>query len=253
MQPEGMPVEKARTTKGWFPDLSRRSDADERLQDPRADPDKVRHTLSEFRIVNRLFSRIRTLTLRHIMPDIARRGLRSVTLLDVGSGGGDFARWFAGYCAAKGIGARVFGLDIDPRAVDFARGAAPSGNAVRIIEGDALSYDMEQLKPDYIVANHLLHHLSDAAIPDFLSKVYRSAGCGVLVADLARSRAAYLGFSLVAPLLFARSYTFADGMVSIRRGFKRSEIAGYLERARLESRFRIGSMLPARIYLLGMK
>ena len=73
-----------------------------------------------------------------------------------------------------------------------------------------------------------LHHLNDNEIEGLLQNASSRARRGIVINDLHRSRAAYFLFNLltlVVPIPMIRQ----DGLTSILRGFKRTELQYYAQ------------------------
>jgi 2-polyprenyl-3-methyl-5-hydroxy-6-metoxy-1,4-benzoquinol methylase len=213
---------------------------------PDADETQLIATVRQFRMINRLVSRSRSLIRRHILRDARRRGLSRITVLDVGAGGCDIGQWLVGAAEAMGISARVICLDQDPRIIAYARECTAETPEIEVVQGSA--EEIERWGPvDYVFANHFLHHLTDAAIADLLPRLPRTARYGYVLSDLRRSRLSYLGFSLLAGLFFRGSFAYTDGRLSIQRGFAAPELRRLVASARQEPLTRVVSLVPGRL------
>lgn len=197
---------------------------------PEADETQLIATVRQFRTINRLVSRSRSLIHRYILRDAQRRGLSRITVLDVGAGGCDIGVWIAAAAARYGIEARVICLDQDPRIIAYAREYTAESPQVEVVEGSAA--ELDHIAPvDYIFANHFLHHLPDEVIVELLPQLARTARYGYVLNDLRRSRLSYVGYSLLAALFFRGSFAFYDGRLSIRRGFTKNELQSMVDAA----------------------
>jgi 2-polyprenyl-3-methyl-5-hydroxy-6-metoxy-1,4-benzoquinol methylase len=237
----------------WFPDLSKRSDQKEIMGVSGVDEKKAYRTLAQFKIINLLLSRSRKLMKEILIPHMLEAGGKKLTLLDVGAGGGDIALWFANLCHSHGIDIKILCLDSDPKVVEFARKMCYGRENISVRQGSA--HDIEALDEgiDYIFSNHFLHHLNSQEIPQFLEKVYKSARRGFLINDLLRSRSAYLGFTLLAGILFHKSYHFHDGRLSIRKGFTFHELKQVVAQLNFSNCVKLGYRIPARVFLYCLK
>jgi SAM-dependent methyltransferase len=99
-----------------------------------------------------------------------------MSLLDVGSGTGHFARRFAG------SGLRVTGLDPDPNMLRFARDKHPD---IPFLRGDALALPFREESFDFAAAVTSLCFVSDPQ--PGLREMWRVARCGVVVGLLNRT------------------------------------------------------------------
>jgi 2-polyprenyl-3-methyl-5-hydroxy-6-metoxy-1,4-benzoquinol methylase len=236
-----------------LPDFNRRYFAPELMDDPNGSETALFSALRQFSVVNRLFSRTRAAFRRHIFPDIRARGLREVTVLDGGAGGGDFILWCSRFLQRSGISARIIGLDIDPRVVRFLRSRCGETPGIEIIEGSVLDIAAVPGPIDYVFSNHLLHHFEDQQIPPLLAEVFATARCGVLINDLARGPGAYLGFMCFAGIFMPGGFTLQDGLLSIRKGFTKAELRKYARAAGLGAKTRILSSGPGHLLLVALQ
>jgi SAM-dependent methyltransferase len=236
-----------------IPDMSTRLFRPELMDDTGGPEDELFRTLRQFRTVNRLFSRYRTLVKRYLVPHMKRQGNREIVVADIGAGGCDFALWFTRFCRARGIGVKVLCIDNDPRAVRFAREACRGHDNIAVNEASAFSIDTIDGPIDYIFSNHFLHHIGPGEIPGLLRTIHDRALCGFLISDLARSRAAYAGFTLFCNIFFRTRQSCHDGRLSIRKGFLKNEMADLVAASFLSAPVTIGTMHPGRIFLWCVK
>lgn len=219
----------------------RASDAVELMDDPGCDPERLDRTYANFRFVNAVVSGWRGVYRREIRPELSRT--TESTLLDIGSGGGDMARALARWAARDGLRLIVTAIDPDPRAHAYATGLPPlPGLTFR----RALSSELvaEGARFDFVVSNHVLHHLSAEQLGGLLVDSERLAAGRVLHGDIERSRFAYLGFGLGTWPFFRRSFIRDDGLTSIRRSFTAAEL-----RAVVPPGWRVTRERPSRLVL----
>lgn len=192
------------------------------MDDPGCDGARLRRTYAQFRVVNAVVSGWRSTYRWHVRPVLRRD--RPSTVLDLGCGGGDLARALAGWAARDGLDVRVTGADPDGRAHAWAtaRSAAPGVTFRQAFGRDLLD---EGAVFDVVVSNHVLHHLGDDQLEDFLADSRRLARARVVHSDIVRSRAAYALFSLGTLPFFPGSFIREDGLVSIRRSYTPEELA----------------------------
>ncbi len=206
-----------------LPALAERDrDVREQMDDPGCDEQRLRRTYAQFRVVNAAVSGWRSTYRRHVRPALRRD--RVSTVLDLGCGGGDLARALARWAARDGLSVRVTGADPDDRAHAWATGCR---GAPGVIFRRALGRDLvaEGAVFDVVVSNHVLHHLGDEQLQDFLAASRQLARVRVVHSDIVRSRAAYALFSLGTLPFFPGSFIRQDGLVSIRRSYTPEELA----------------------------
>jgi 2-polyprenyl-3-methyl-5-hydroxy-6-metoxy-1,4-benzoquinol methylase len=205
-----------------LPTLRERAvDAVEIMDDPGCDPEALRRTYADFRLVNAVVSGLRHSYRRDIRPRLSAS--RPHALLDIGSGGGDVARALARWAARDGLRLTVTAIDPDARAHDYATGQPPMPGLEfrRAHSGDLVSAGERY---DTVLSNHVLHHLGAADLGALLADSERLSRGLVLHGDIERAPLAYLGFGLGTWPFFRDSYIRADGLTSIRRSFTFAEL-----------------------------
>lgn len=237
----------------WLTDFSIRSHQSEMMGNSKVDDKRVYRTLSQFKIINLLFSRSRKLMKDILIPHMLQAGKTKIALLDIGAGGGDIAIWFSRLCRSRGIDIEILCLDSDPKVVKYARKKCRHVNNVTVRLGLVDDIEALDMNVDYIFANHLLHHLRDQDIHRFLKRVYKNARRGFLINDLVRSPLAYLGFTLFAGGFLHGSYHFHDGRISIKKGFKPQEIEEVIVKSELTGIVKLGQLIPARAFVYCLK
>lgn len=197
----------------------------ELMDDPGCDARRLRATLRRFGTVNRLVSGWGTVYRTTLAPYLASLG-RSARVLDLGAGGGDLIARLAGLAARDGLDVAWTGVDPDPRAIEVAvEREVPATATFRCTDAAALADEGERF--DVVLSNHVLHHLGPDLAAFATESLELSRGL-VLHGDIERSRLAYalyaVGITPLAPGTFLRT----DGLRSIRRSFRRDELADAL-------------------------
>ena len=233
-------------------DFSRRADVVEEMDRTDCDPAVLFATLHRFELTNRLFSRYRTFLQRYVLADIRRQPGRVYQLTDLGAGGCDVARWLVKVCRREKLHIMVRAIEQDPRMVRYARQANAGYPEIEILEGDACDPACWGT-PDYIFAQHLLHHLPDASCRQLLKALDQVAPRQFIISDLIRSRIAYHAFRLVARPLDRGTFIVEDGSLSIRRGFREQEVRQMVRTDTLNYPLSIFRLWPSRLVIIGGK
>ncbi len=236
-----------------IPDMSARRFVPEHMDDTAGSEEELIRTLRDFRIVNLLFSRTRTLVKRYLLPHMLKQGGRELVVADLGAGGCDFALWFTGLCRRSGLDVRVLCIDNDPRAVAYCRRAVRGRSNITVREASASSIDEMGGPIDYVFSNHFLHHIKSSEIPGLIKKIHDVSRCGFLINDLARSAPAYAGFTLFSLAFLHGGLSRHDGRLSIRKGFLKQELADLATRACFSTPFTVGTLHPGRVFLCCLK
>ena len=228
-------------------DLSRRQMLPELMDAADADPVKLSRTYRQFRLINRVVSRYRTILRRYVLDDMAREPNRVYRLVDIGAGGCEIAVWLLREARRRGLRLTVTAIDVDPRAVTFSQSRYGAVPGLEIREMDA--FQIEQLGPvDYVFSNHVLHHLPDAQIVALLRVLQRNVRRRIVCSDLERNQFSYTVFSLLTRPLLRRSFARVDGLLSIRKGFVGHELAELATKAEIKAE--VQRMCPGRVVLV---
>ncbi len=219
----------------------------ELLDDPRSDPVLVGRELRDIARLNALFGGTRAVV-RELKSFFERRramGNRkreTWTLLDVGTGSGDIA--LAARAAARqlDIDLKAIGLELNPTA---ARIASAAGVPTIVADGSALPLGPHSV--DVVVASQVLHHLSRPVAVRWIATLDRIARRAVVLADLRRSRVAMAGVWAASVGLAMSGVTRHDAVVSLKRGYTKTEFDEMLRQAgvRTVARYRPGARIVA--------
>lgn len=193
----------------------------ELMDDPDCDPNKLLRTYRQFGFVNRMFSNWVKIYKEFISPHLSDRD-QKYTLLDVGCGLMDNSRYIQQLAHRDGYSIEITGLDPNPILKHFFEDAIKD-NSVQFLSSYLHDID-PTFKYDFIISNHLIHHLSDPQIAELHKEIsYRTKKVAIMN-DIHRSRLAYIGFSIIT--LPYKGWTFiqTDGRRSIKRSFKPNEL-----------------------------
>jgi len=193
------------------------------MDDPDCDPEMLRRTYAHFVPLNRALAGWGRVYRRWMRP---RFTADTATLLDIGCGGGAVSRILLEMARRDGVDLRVTGIDPAGRAIEHARAHA------RAEFVQCTSADMVQTgrRFDFVISNHVLHHLDDAERGALFSDSEVLARVLAVHNDIRRSAWGYAAFWF-AGLAFPGSYIRRDGLVSIRRSFTGEELAAVLPEA----------------------
>lgn len=153
------------------------------------------------------------------------------SILDVGCGGGQFTLKLAGQFPK----AQVLGIDLSSQAIAFSKqrlSETPLKNVhFEVPLTPELSYKRNSF--DIVTSTLVCHHMNDAQLVDFLKRSYEIAAKYVIINDLHRHWLASKGFALLAKPLFANRLIEHDGLLSIKRAFKKRDWIHYLQAAEI--------------------
>lgn len=212
----------------------------EHMDRPDCDQDRLRNTYRLFPLVNRVFSRWNGIYAREIRPMLTDP-TKTYTLLDVGSGLMDNSLFLMSLAKKDGFRIKITGLDPSPVVRHM---LAASGSELDFICGYLDAQPIES-SYDFIISNHLLHHLDEDQLQSLLRDVAHRTRIKAIMNDIHRSPVAYIGFTLITFPLHFRSYIFQDGRLSIRKSFKPKELEQLVSKE-----WQVKSLFPYRSVLV---
>ncbi len=204
-----------------------RATTTEFLDRPDCDPSIAAASYRFMEMVNFWFGGIRMV--RHFLETETgkRHSVAPLRILDIGSGTCDIPLAVSRWASTCGIPLQFTCLEKAAYAVDIARRKlSQAGNtSIHLFQEDAFVH--QPAEPyDCAVASMCFHHFSDAQILALLERLKRFVQHSVLINDLRRSRRAYLAAGLL--LTNKPAALRHDALLSIRRGFKTSELSALL-------------------------
>lgn len=198
--------------------LADRALAEELMDDPALDLATYSTVLNDLSKVNTVtMARRPTLGFLDRALGMAKR----FRLLDVGFGGGDMLRTIARWAEKRGIDAELVGIDLNPRSETVARASTPAGMTIDWRTGDYADQAHEHW--DFIISSLVAHHMTHDQLIAFLRFMDQCSHKGWFINDLHRHGFAWLGFPLLARLMFWHPIVRHDGQLSVARSYRPGE------------------------------
>lgn len=216
-----------------LPDFARRADLDEQMEDPSLSDQRLNETTDAIERVSRLTGGMRA-SVRGL-ERLVDRGMRRITILDVGTGNGAIPREFASWGRRNAIEVEVLGIDVLDSAVEHARRESRGQPGLTYRAADLFEMDPDEQRFDVVHASLVLHHFDGDEAVEALEKMTALSRLGVVVNDLHRHPLHWLSSKVVIPLVTENEISKHDGPVSVLRGFSRREIVDMGRRAGLSS------------------
>lgn len=204
-----------------------RATATEFLDSPDCDLTLAAASYQFMETVNGYFGGIRTVRQFLAAETAGRHAGSPLRILDIGSGSCDIPLAVSRWARASGIPLQFTCLEISGHAVDIARRQlAQTGDpAVQLVQEDVFTH--QPVEPyDCAVASMCFHHFSNTQILTLLQRLRGFVRNSVLINDLRRSRRSSMAAKLL--LAGAPAGVHHDALLSIRRGFKISELSSLL-------------------------
>ncbi|MGH8502585.1 MAG: methyltransferase domain-containing protein [Gammaproteobacteria bacterium] len=204
--------------------LARREpEAHEIMDDPDCDPERLSNTYRQFRYVN-VISRSKWIYRRWVRPAMRTNPEQTFSLLDIGFGGGDIVFQMARWAQRDGLRLNAAGIELDGRALDYVHTLKwPDNVSFRLADVHDLAASGEHF--DFVISNHMLHHLDARQFGEMLESAARVSKRFVMFVDLRRSGVAYLLFAAGTRPFFRKSFIRHDGLASLRRSYTFDELA----------------------------
>ena len=146
----------------------------------------------------------------------------TLTICEIGCGGGDNLFAIYKYCQRHKINARFIGIDLNAECIAFARQEYPQLPCEWICSDYAM-VDLSSNRPDIIFSSLFCHHFTDEQLTTMLKWLHRNSTRGFFINDLQRHWLAYYLIKYITKF-FSRSYLVKnDACLSVARGFKKKD------------------------------
>jgi len=207
-----------------------RSRQAELMDDAGVEAPELESTLAELEVVNRWLNAYgpSLAGIEALLPP----GRDELSVLDIGSGGGDFARRLVDWGAARRLKVTIRGIDLLPAAVDYADGLSRSYPTLSFAVGDLFDLG-DAAEFDVVHSAQVLHHFDPERAPLALARMFSLAKLGVVVNDLHRHPVAYYSIKLLTSLLSRNRLIRNDAPLSVLRGFTRNALFNLVRDAAL--------------------
>ena len=206
-----------------------RATASEFLDQPDCDPSLAAASYRFMEGVNVYWGGTRVVR-RFLTAETKGREVKApLRILDIGSGSCDIPLAVSRWARVHNIPLDITCLEMAGPAVEIARRKLAHANdpSVHLLQEDAFAH--QPAEPyDCAVASMCFHHFSNDQILLLLQRLRRFVSHRVLINDLRRSPWASLGAGLLLAGTGAMSGVRHDALLSIRRGFKISELESVL-------------------------
>ncbi len=154
----------------------------------------------------------------------------AVSILDVGSGGGDMLRRIWKWMRRRGFNGDLTGVDLNPWSKQSAEQVTPADMCIRYETSDIFSLDPSR-QFDFIISCNFTHHLGEAELIRFIQWMESHAARGWLINDLHRHWLPYYFIKTVFNALPFNRMMRSDGPISITRAFRAAEWRNILDAA----------------------
>lgn len=202
--------------------LSVRSYKKELLDDDSIPFADIRQNMKELNTINSYLGGHK-ITISGIKKIISQRSTdKSISICEIGCGGGDNLKAIEKYCRKKNIQATFIGIDIKAECINFAKQQYLQLDA-RWITSDYRQVILSKDKPDIIFSSLFCHHFTEDELMSMLQWMKANSSDGFFINDLQRHPLAYYSIKWITKI-FSRSYLVKnDAPLSVARGFTKNE------------------------------
>jgi 2-polyprenyl-3-methyl-5-hydroxy-6-metoxy-1,4-benzoquinol methylase len=213
-----------------MPDLSKRSDAIEIMDDLDCSGPVVAQTLRELEFINKWLGG-NAITLDGLNKVLAYCTTPKLKVADLGCGGGDMLMLISRELKRKNIVGELIGIDANPNIISYAEKHTRLDSTIRYKSTNIFSEEFRNEKFDIVFATLFFHHFTREQLIGFFSHLKKVTAWGVVVNDLHRHPLAYYSIKLLTRLFSKSDMVKNDAPVSVHRGFTRAELKEILNQA----------------------
>lgn len=193
---------------------------------------ELERTLDELEVINRLLGGYATSL--HAVATLLPVSCGELTVLDVGTGCGDFPRRLSAWARRRDIRVRVLGIDLSGSTVEHARERSGDYEDLEFQKVDLFDLPPDE-RFDIVHAAMVLHHFDADRAPATLHRMYGLSRRGLVVNDIHRHWFAYHSIRILTRFLSRSRLVRNDAPLSVLRAFRRSELDELARTARLPS------------------
>ena len=203
-----------------------RTEEEEIMDDFSLEGQEFQEALDKIASINQLLGGNK-LTLQGVEKLLQNKPQSIITVVDVGCGNGDMLRALADYAKLRNIQVQLIGIDANAFTINYAQKLSEDYPMISYQCEDIFSEVFSQMNYDIILCTLTLHHFKNKQI-DYLTQLFtKQSRIGVVINDLHRSAIAYRLFQLICFVFGLNRMSKEDGLVSILRGFKKSELVEF--------------------------
>jgi len=213
---------------------TQRSNAPEIMDDFSIEGEVLKDALDKIVSINKLLggNKVTLQGVKELIKKLPRN--KTITILDVGCGNGDMLRTLAKYATNHGLQFNLSGLDANQFTVNHAQNLSVNYPNIKYICDDVFEDSLNRDSFDIIVCTLTLHHFKDPDILRLIESFSKKTSLGIVINDLHRSKLAYFLFKAICFVFGLNDMSREDGLVSILRGFKRSDLLSYSRKLNLK-------------------
>ncbi len=170
--------------------------------------------------------------LQHLLSFFKQKS--TVTVADIGCGGGDSLKALHHWFDSKKIKAQIIGIDLKPDCIEYATNNCKDIGQILLLCDDFRNVFSTHQKIDIVHASLFCHHFTEKEIIDFI-KICKAFGAIFIINDLERNAIAYFSIQWLTKLFSRSPLVKHDAPLSVLRGFKKTEWKAILAEAQINN------------------
>ncbi len=215
-------------------DTKHRTDEREIMDDFTLEGDDLRVNLDILASINKWLggNQITLNGIKNLVSDYPKN--HKFVIADLGCGNGDMLRKVSKLGDKLGLQFELIGIDANLDTVNYAKELSLGFKNISYIQMNIFSREFDEITYDIALSTLFLHHLNDEEIIVKLNQLNKRARIAIIVNDLHRSKLAYFLFNIIS-FFINNKIVRNDGLVSIRRGFKKHELMHFANQLHVNS------------------
>lgn len=218
-----------------FINLQNRSDESEIMDDFTMEGKILRDALDKIAKINQLLggNQLTLQGVNQLIETLPKE--KEIEIVDVGCGNGDMLRTLANYGLKNNLNFRLIGIDANAFTINHAQKLSFNYPNINYKCEDIFSPSFSEFKYDIVLCTLTLHHFKDNEILKLMSVFNTNSRVGIVINDLHRSALAYRLFQGLCFVFRLNDMSREDGLVSIKRGFKKEEILNFSKKLKFKN------------------
>lgn len=161
----------------------------------------------------------------------------NIKLLDLGTGGGDALRYLAKKNMHSETEISFLGWDANQATLAYATKMSKAYRNITFQKVNILDPHTTYKEVDVVTCALFLHHFSDEEIIQLIGRLKNDGVQYLIINDLQRHWLPYVLFGLVSTVLRFSKMARHDGLLSVKKGFKKQELQDLLKKSQVELRY----------------
>lgn len=156
---------------------------------------------------------------------------KTLTIADIGCGGGDTLKSIAEWAGKKGRNVQLIGIDANDFMVQYARRQCSRFDNISIEQHDVFSPAFARERYDVVVCSLFCHHFTDEQLATMFRQFYEQVNIAIIINDLHRHWFAYYSIKYITAVFSGSRLVKNDAPLSVCRAFRRHELESLMQQA----------------------